>query len=128
MAVMDYDSLAYDFQQVPALKLLKAEHAVLVISFLYQQFKHKQRMNISLGELSEHLEDYLETLNMQMDGRFPRTALAYLTEWSDDEHRFIRIVNNEEPVVELTADTERTIGWIEELHAQPFVGTESRFL
>ena len=128
MAVMNYDSLAYDFQHVPALKLLKAEHAVLVISFLYQQFKQKQRMNVPLSELSERLEDYLETLNMQVDGRYPRTALAYLTEWSDDEHRFIRIVNNEEPVVELTADTERTIGWVEELHAQPFVGTESRFL
>jgi hypothetical protein len=128
MTSMDYDSLTYDFQQVPALKLLKAEHAVLILSFLYQQFKHKQRVNVPLGELSERLDDYLETLNMQQDGRYPRTALAYLTEWSDDEHRFIRIVNNEEPVVELTADTERAIGWLEELHAQPFVGTESRFL
>jgi hypothetical protein len=125
---MDYDSLTDDFQRVPALKLLKAEHAAFIISFLYQQFKHKQRMNVPLGELSERLEDYLETLNTQQDGLYPRTALAYLTEWADDQHRFIRIVSDEQPVVELTADTERAIGWLEELHAQPFVGTESRFL
>lgn len=128
MTAMDYDSLTGDFQRVPALKLLKAEHAAFIISFLYQQFKHKQRMNVPLGELSERLEDYLETLNTQQDGQYPRTALAYLTEWADDQHRFIRIVSDEQPVVELTADTERAIGWLEELHAQPFVGTESRFL
>ncbi len=57
-----------------------------------------------------------------------KDSLAWPFEWADDEHRFLRIVNNEEPVVELTADTERAIGWVEELHTQPFVGTESRFL
>lgn len=127
MAVMDYDSLTDDFQRVPALKLLRSDHAAFIISFLYQQFKHKQRVNVPLGELSERLEDYLETLNMQQEGRYPRTALAYLTEWSDDDHHFIRIIQSEQPVVELTADTERAIGWLEELHTQPFVGTESRF-
>src|SRR5437016_1887525 len=112
---MDYDSLTDDYEQLPALKLLKAEHAALIISFLYQQFKHRQRVNVPLSELAERLEDYLETLNTQQEGRYPRTALAYLTEWAVDQHRFLRIVNSEQPVVELTADTERTIGWLEEL-------------
>jgi len=128
MAAMDYDSLTYDFQHVPALKLLRAEHAPFIISFLYQQFKRKQRVNVPLSELSERLEDHLETLNAEREGSYPRTAMAYLTEWSDEEHGFIRIVHHEQPVVELTADTERAMGWLEELHAQSFVGTESRFL
>lgn len=128
MAAMDYDALAFDLQQSPALKLLKADHAALIISFLYHQFKRRQRVTITLNELAERLEDYLEALNIGPDEHYPRTALAYLTEWADDQHRFIRIVSSEQPVVELTADTERAIGWLEELHAQPFVATESRFL
>jgi hypothetical protein len=128
MALMDYDSLTDDFEKVPALKLLRSEHAAFIMSFLYQQFKHKQRMHIPLGELSEHLEDFLETLNTQQEGSYPRTAMAYLTDWADDQRHIIRIVNSEEPVVELTADTERAIGWLEELHTRQFVGTESRFL
>jgi hypothetical protein len=130
MTVLDYDALTDDFQRVSALKLLRAEHAPFIISFLYQQFKQKQRVNVSLAELSERLEDYLEALNTQHEEkRYPRTAMAYLTEWVDDQHGFIRIVNSEQPVVQLTADTERAIGWLEELHTeQQFVGTESRFL
>ncbi len=128
MALMDYDSLMDDLQHVPALKLLRSDHTAFIMSFLYQQFKHKQRVSIPLGELSEHLEDYLEVLNMRQEGLYPRTALAYLSEWSNDHYPFIRIKNNEQMVVELTSDTERAIGWLEELHTQPFVGTESRFL
>lgn len=125
---MNYDLLTDEFQRSPALKLMKAEHAAFIISFLSQQFKSRPRSNVPLGELSESLEDYIEMLNMQQEGRYPRSALAYLTEWSDDQHRFIRIMNSEQPIVELTADTERAIGWLEELHSQSFVGTESRFL
>jgi hypothetical protein len=32
------------------------------------------------------------------------------------------------PTVELTADTERAIGWLEDMQMRHFVGTESRFL
>lgn len=128
MTAMDYDTLLDDFQRVPALKLLRSEHAAFIISFLYQQFKQKQRVNVSLGELNERLEEYLEVLNARQEGLYPRAAMAYLSEWSKDPQPFIRITNNEHLAVELTSDTERAIGWLEELHNQPFVGTESRFL
>lgn len=128
---MDYDQLAYDLQHAPGIRLLKADHAALIISFLHRQFKREQRVAVPLPELAEHLAETLEMLNEQEPGGYPRPAHSYLTEWADDRHRFIRITtpaNSDIPLVELTADAERAIGWLEELHGQPFVGTESRFL
>lgn len=129
--IMDYDQLVYDLQHVPSIRLLNADNAALILSFLYQQFKQEQRITIPLVELTEHLSNTLEMLNEQIADRYPRTAQSYLTEWADEQHRFIRITtpaNSDQPLVELTADTERAIDWLRELHTQPFVGTESRFL
>lgn len=128
---MDYDQLVYDLQHVPSIRLLNADNAALIISFLYQQFKQEQRIAIALAELTERLSNTLEMLNEQMADRYPRSAQSYLTEWADEQHRFIRITtpaSSDQPLVELTADTERAIDWLRELHTQPFIGTESRFL
>jgi hypothetical protein len=129
--MMDYDQLTYDLQHSPGVRLLKAEHSALIISFLHRQFKREQRIAVPLAELAERLANTLEALNEQTPGRYPRPAQSYLTEWADEQHRYIRITtpaNSDTPLVELTADAERAIGWMEELHGQPFVGTESRFL
>ncbi len=128
---MDYDQLAYDLQHAPGIRLLKADHAALIISFLHLHFKREQRIAIPLAELTERLANTLEVLNEQAPGSYPRPAQSYLTEWADERHHYIRITtpaSSDTPLVELTAETERAIGWIEELHGQPFVGTESRFL
>ena len=128
---MDYDQLAYDLQHAPGVKLLKADHAALIISFLHRQFKREQRISVPLPELAERLAATIEALNEQALGSYPRPAQSYLTEWAGEQHHYIRITtpaSSDTPLVELTAETERAIGWIEELHGQPFVGTESRFL
>ncbi len=128
---MDYDQLTYDLQHEPGLRLLKAEHAALIISFLHRHFKREQRIAIPLPELAERLANTLEVLNEQAPGSYPRPAPSYLTEWADEHHRYVRITtpaNSDTPFIELTPETERTIGWLEELHGPPFVGTESRFL
>jgi len=130
-ARMDEERLAWDLQHAPSIKLLKADNAALIIGFLYQQFKHAQRVSVPLTELVEGLEGYLEHLNERASGRYPRNAQAYITEWADDDHRYVRISvygNGDIPAVELTSDTERAIGWLEDMHSQAFVGTESRFL
>jgi hypothetical protein len=129
--MMDYDQLSYDLQHAPGVRLLKAEHAALILSFLHRQFKREQRIAIPFPELAERLANMLEALNEQAPGLYPRPASSYLTEWANEEHHYIRITtpaNSDTPLVELTAETERTIGWIEELRGRPFVGTESRFL
>jgi Protein of unknown function (DUF3375) len=128
---MDEDRLAWDLQHAPSIRLLKADHAALIIGFLYNQFKYIQRVAVPLAELVEQLDGYLENQNEHESGRFARTSQAYITEWADPQHQFIRIAVNSDsdvPMVELTADTERAIGWLEDMQMQHFVGTESRFL
>jgi hypothetical protein len=129
---MDENRLSEDLQRAPSIRLLKADNASLIIGFLHQQFKRAQRVSVPLSELVEQLEGYLEHLNEREDGRYIRSAQGYLSEWADDEHRFIRIAvygNSDVPAVELTAETERVIGWLEDMQQnQEFVGTESRFL
>jgi hypothetical protein len=130
---MNYDQLEDDLANAPAIKLLKSDSAALIMSFLYQQFKQKQRLIIPFAELAEQLEAELEALNAHFPDRFPRSAQTYLTTWANEQHQFIRLLaaqpgRNEQPAVELTADAERALSWLQEMHAQPFVGTESRFL
>lgn len=128
---MDEDRLAWDLQHAPSIKLLKADNAALIIGFLYSQFKYTQRGAVPLAELVEQLDGYLENQNEHDAGRYARTAQAYITEWADQQHQFIRIAvysDSDVPMVELTADTERAIGWLEDMQMRHFVGTESRFL
>jgi Protein of unknown function (DUF3375) len=128
---MDTDQLAWDLQNEPSIKLLKAENGAFILSFLHQQFKYAQRVSIPLPEFLEQLEGYLTHLNEHEPGRYPRSAQGYITEWANEEHRYIRIAlhsNSDIPDIELTSDAERTLGWLEDMHAQSFVGTESRFL
>ena len=128
---MDEDRLAWDLQHAPSIKLLKADHAALIIGFLHNQFKCTHRVAVPLAELVEQLDGYLENQNEHDPGRYARTAQAYITEWADPQHEFIRIAvysDSDIPMVELTADTERAIGWLEDMQMHHFVGTKSRFL
>lgn len=123
---MDEEQLRWDLEHAASVRLLKADHAAFIVSFLHQQFKRAQRVSVPLSELIEQLEGYLESLNEREPGRYGRTAQEYITQWADQQHRFIRIVADG-PSVELTSDAERAIGWLEDLHPQSFIGTESRF-
>ncbi len=128
---MDEERLAWDLQHAPSIRLLKADNAALIIGFLYQQFKQAQRVSVPLSELVEQLEGYLEQVNEVAPRRYAGSAQKYIAEWADDDHRFVRISvhgQSDVPAVELTADTERAIGWLEDMQAREFVGTESRFL
>ncbi len=128
---MDHDELELDLKQSPSIRLLRSESAPLVISFLHAQFKREQRITVPYAELVERLEEHLEALNARRPGLYPRAAQVYLKQWCDDEHRFLRTYvrgSSDEPVVELTPETERALGWIAELRQRSFIGTESRFL
>lgn len=128
---MDHDQLQFDLRQSASVRLLKGPNAPLILSFLHRTFKREQRSSVSYAALLERLDATLEALNERSPGLYPLGAAAYLKQWSDDEHQLIRIVvrgSDDETTVELTADAERAISWVEELYRREFVGTESRFL
>lgn len=128
---MHHDELFSRLRQSAAVKLLQSNNAPLTLSFLYDQFKRKQRVTIPQIELTEALVAYLDMLAEMHPDLYGGTAVSYLRTWCDDNHRFLRryyVNDNDDPVYELTPDTERAIAWVEEMNKQDFVGTESRFL
>ncbi|MBE2268121.1 MAG: DUF3375 domain-containing protein [Anaerolinea sp.] len=125
---MDFAQIKSDLENSPSLKLLRQQHAPLIVSFFYEQFKQQQRVTVPYDELLGNLDAMLDRLNEQQPGSFPRSAKEYLDAWSK-ELRLLRIYAGTENawMVDLTSETERVIRWFEELRQRPFVGTESRF-
>ncbi len=128
---MDHDDLLSSMRQSTAIKLLQSNNAPLTLSFLYDQFKHKQHVTIPQEELTESLTAYLEMLAETHIELYGSTAVSYLRTWCHNDYRFLRRYHesgSDDPVYELTPDTERAIAWMEELQKSDFIGTESRFL
>ncbi len=127
---MEHDELEQTLNTSKTVRLLNSPHAPLVASFLHHQFKQHHQITIPHLLLLERLEDYLELINHSYNGRYPRAAAHYLDDWCN-KHGYLRkyhLTHQDDPVYELTAETERALRWIEELQTRQFVGTESRFL
>lgn len=129
---MDHDHLV-QLKQHPALRLLAADNAPLIISFCHHLFIETNRRGIPQRELQDRLDDYLHALREQRedDTLYPRSADAYLEEWSSAASPWLRKYYPdlaEEAEFDLTPSTERAIGWLRELGGGGFIGTESRLL
>jgi Protein of unknown function (DUF3375) len=116
----------------PAWRLLAADHAPLVVSFLHHRFITPNRRTWPRDELASFLEDHLYHLREQLgEDAFPKTAAQYLDEWASDERAWLRKYyppNTDEPHYDLTPTTERAIDWLASLVQRQFVGTESRLM
>jgi hypothetical protein len=134
---MDYEKLQVLFAKSSSMKLLRARHAPLIISFLYKEFKIPNKITIPNYELVDKLADYLEALNFHdedeeedvfEDVKF--RARNYIESWCSEQNKYLRKYPGEkgEDVHELTPSTEKVIQWIQDLEYKGFVGTESMFL
>lgn len=114
----------------PAIRLLKMDNAPLIISFLYQEFKSTNRIDIPNAELGQRLSDYLYHLRENnAEGLYPDTASNYLEKWTADSLlRKYYPASSDEPVFQLTPASEKALDWIQDLGREEFIGTESRLL
>lgn len=116
----------------PTLRLLVADNASLVISFLHRVFIAPNLRSVSGTELVSRLEDDLHGLREQHGPeRYPRSAAEYLDEWADEEHRWLRKYypqGTDEPAFDLTPATERALEFVASLERPQRVSTESRLL
>src|SRR5689334_12597035 len=116
----------------PAWKLLLADNAPLIVSFIHRTFLVANVRTISQSALVESLEDELYALRQRLGPEaFPRRALDYLNDWVSSEKGWLRKfypASTDEPHFDLTPSTEKTLSWLESLTTRPFVGTESRLL
>lgn len=119
-------------RQHPAWRLLAADSAPLVASFLHQVFVEPNVRVMAQARLVEALEDSLYDLREQSGPQvFPKTALAYLNDWAANDKGWLRKfypAGSDEPHFDLTPPTERALAWLGSLTERSFVGTESRLL
>ena len=132
---MQFNEIQHLLSYSPSVKLLRAKSAPLVISFLYKEFKFRNIIAISAYELTNHLAEYLETLEdqqiVQWEGKDTlRTARKLIEDWCSEDNRYLTRYPDDqgEPIIELTSHSEKAFQWITSLRKREFVGTESRFL
>ena len=129
---LDYTTLELLRQKHAAWRLLRAQHAPLVASFLHRVFIVPNERNISQADLIESLEDELFVQREQRGAEtFPGSAQSYLNDWAENDKGWLRKfypAGSDEPHFDLTPATEKALAWLESLTERAFVGTESRLL
>jgi flagellar motility protein MotE (MotC chaperone) len=131
--VPSLDEIAWLRDNSPAWRLLRADNAPLVLSFLHRVFVADNVRSISATELASRLDDELYAIN-QRDSepggrRFPKPAKAYLDDWAAPEAGWLRKYypeGTDEPHYDATPAVEKALHWIQSLREREFVGTESR--
>ena len=129
---LDYTTLDTLRRQHPAWRLLAAEHAPLIGSFLHRAFIVPNVRVMAQSDLAEALEDTLFGLRERLGHQvFPKPAPDYLNDWAANEKGWLRKfypAGSDEPHFDLTPATERALAWLASLTERAFVGTESRLL
>jgi len=129
---MDYQQLSAQRRSHPAWRLLAADHAPMIASFLHRHFIAPNIRTVARQQLASQLDDYLYHLH-EVAGEvlFPKTAVAYLDDWASDERGWLRKyypAGQDEAHYDLTPPTEQAIEWLLGLGQRQFIGTESRLM
>lgn len=129
---LDYATLDVLLQGHPAWRLLRSDHAPLVVSFLHRVFIEPNVRVVPQADLAEALEDELFDLRERTGpDAFPKAAVDYLNDWAGNDKGWLRkfyALGSDEPQFDLTPAAEKAIAWLETLTQRAFVGTESRLL
>jgi len=127
---IDFDSLKEMRQKNSSWKLVTAENAPLIISFLNEAFILPNRRMLPESIMSERLEDKLFFLREAYgEEYFPKHAIYYLKEWSEPDKGWLRRFypnNSDEPHYDITPSAEKAVSWVNSLEKASFIGTESR--
>jgi hypothetical protein len=130
LTVVGFDEISWLRGNSPAWRLLRAENAPLVLSFLDQVFVAENMRSIPATELANRLDDELYSLNERLgEHAFPKPAKAYLDDWAAPEAGWLRKYypeGSDEPHFDVTPAVEKALTWVRGLQARSFVGTESR--
>ena len=129
---LDYFDLDALRTRHPAWRLLRSDHAALIVGFLHRAFVVPNVRAMGAADLTESLEDELFALRARLEpDAFPKSAQEYLNDWTGPEKGWLRKYyrqGSDEAQFDLTPPTEKAITWINTLGERGFVGTESRLL
>lgn len=126
---MTFEKLYQLLKANTTVKLITADNAPLIVSFLFQSFKQNQSSaktdTISEKDLIARLSDHLYKINND-EVVFPKQPKQYLTDWTNAGFLRKFPAKNDEFLYELTPATENAFKWIDSLDKREFIGTESR--
>ena len=129
---MDFTTLVTLRRMHPAWRLLVADNAPLIASFLHRVFIAPNVRVMAQEDLESRLEDELFHLRETAgQDSFPRSALDYLNDWAQNDKGWLRKFyppDSDEAHYDLTPAVEKAISWLESLTQRIFVGTESRLM
>lgn len=129
---MDYQQLAAQRRAHPAWRLLAADHAPMIASFLYRSFIAPNVRTFARDELITQLDDHLFHLHeMTGENLYPKPAASYLDDWASDDRGWLRKYypeGEDQPHYDLTCPAEGAIEWLQGLGRRSFIGTESRLM
>lgn len=129
---MDYQQLLAQRRAHPAWRLLAADHAPMIASFLHRSFVVPNVRTISRQQLASQLEDHLFQLHeLTGEQTFPKPAPGYLDDWASDDRGWLRKyypAGQDEPHYDLTSSAEQALEWLQGLGQRAFIGTESRLM
>jgi hypothetical protein len=126
---MTFDEIGWLRANSPAWRLLRADSAPLILSFLHSVFVADNIRSIAATELASRLDDELYALNELSPGSFPKPAKNYLDDWARPESGWLRkyyLEGTDEPWFDATPAVEKALQWVRGLGEREFVGTESR--
>jgi len=124
-----FDEVGWLRANSPAWRLLRADNAPLLLSFLYRVFVADNIRSIAGMELASRLDDELYALNERTPGSFPKPARNYLDDWASPESGWLRkyyLEGTDEPWFDATPAVEKALQWVRGLGDREFIGTESR--
>ena len=112
---MNHDTLKRLRHTHPAWRLLAADNAPLIISFLHHAFIAPNIRTIAQGDVISRREDFLFHLRQDGEDGYPKQAHQYLDDWTADERGWLRKyypTGSDEPSFDISAATEKAIEWI----------------
>jgi hypothetical protein len=135
---MDYDKLEILLKNSPTWKMLRSKNAVLMISFLYNQFKLANASEIPNSILVQKLADYIDDLNYQDQVELTELsslnldsidrAKNYIEKWTKENYLRNYIDESSKQIINAyTTHTERVFRFLELLKDREYAPTESRF-
>lgn len=129
---LPYDDLVRLRRTDPAWRLLTADRAPVIASFLDRSFRGESHRARRESELTVVLEDLLfEVQTLAGEDANRRSAGDYLTEWAQDDKGWLRKFyppGEDEAHYDLSPAAERALAWLDSLFERGFIGTESRLL
>ncbi|WP_300609010.1 DUF3375 family protein, partial [Trebonia sp.] len=115
---ISFDDVAWLRANSPAWRLLRADSAPLVLSFLHRVFVADNVRSIAATELASRLDDELYALNERTPRSFPKPAKAYLDDWASPESGWLRKYypeGSDEPHFDATPAVEKALQWVRAL-------------